>query len=67
MWELDHKKAESWRIDAFELEKTLQSPLDSKKIKPVNSKENQPWIFIGRTAAEAEAPKLWTPDVVPIH
>ena len=41
------------------LEKTLESPLDSKEIKPVNPQENQPWIFIGRTDAEAEAPILW--------
>ena len=45
------------------LEKTLESPLDSKEIKPVNPKGNQPWIFIGRTDAEAEAPVLWSPDV----
>ena len=44
------------------LEKTLESPLDSKKIKPVNPKGNQPWIFIGRTDAEAETPVLWPPD-----
>ena len=43
------------------LEKTLESPLDSKEIKPINPKRNQPWIFIGRT--DAEAPILWTPDV----
>ena len=45
------------------LEKTLESPLDCKKIKPVNPKGNQSWIFIGGTDAEAEAPLLWTPDV----
>ena len=45
------------------LEKTLESPLDSKEIKPVNPKGNQSWIFIGRTDAEAEAPILWPPDV----
>ena len=45
------------------LEKTPDSPLDSKEIKPVNPKGNQPWIFIGRTDAEAEAPILWPPDV----
>ena len=58
------KKAESRRIDAFELllEKTLESPLVCKEIKPVNPKENQPCIFIGRTYAEAEAPFLWPPD-----
>ena len=45
------------------LEKTLESPLDSKKIKPVNPKGNQPWLFIGRTDDEAEAPILWPPDM----
>ena len=44
------------------LEKTLENPLDSKEIKTVNPKGNQPWIFIGRTNAEAEAPILWLPD-----
>ena len=44
------------------LEKTLESPLHCKEIKPVNPKGNQPWIFIGRTDAEAEAPKLRPPD-----
>ena len=43
------------------LEKNLESPLDSKEIKPVNPKGNQPWIFIGRT--DAKAPILWPPDV----
>ena len=43
------------------LEKTLESPLDSKEIKPVNPKGNQSWIFIGRTDAEAQV--LWPPDV----
>ena len=45
------------------LEKTLESPLDCKEIKSVNPEGNQPWIFIGRTDAEAEAPILWPPDV----
>ena len=45
------------------LEKTLQSPLDSKEIKPVNPKGDQSWVFIGRTDAEAEAPVLLPPDV----
>ena len=45
------------------LEKTLESPLDYKEIKPVNSKGNQPWIVIGRTDAEAEVPILWPPDM----
>ena len=58
------RKAESWRIDAFELwcwKRLLESPLDCKKIKPVNSKGNQPWIFIETT--DAEAPILLPPDV----
>ena len=59
------KKAECQRIDAFELWcwKTLESPLDCKEIQPVNPKGNQPWIFIGRTEAEAETPILWPPDM----
>ena len=44
------------------LEKTLESPLDSKEIQPVYPKGNQSWIFIGRTEAEAETPILWPPD-----
>ena len=44
------------------LEKTPESPLDSMEIKSLNPKGNQPWIFIGRTDAEAEAPILWSPD-----
>ena len=44
------------------LEKTLQSPLDRKEMKPVNPKWNQSWIFIGKTGTEAEAPILWPPD-----
>ena len=58
------KRAEHWNTDAFRLvlEKTLESPLDIKEIKPVNPKGNQPWIFIGRTDIEAEAPILWPPD-----
>ena len=49
-------------IPIFVLEKTLQSPLDSREIKPVNLKGGQPWIFIGRTDAEVEAPVIWPPD-----
>ena len=58
------KKAERWRLDAFELwlEKTLESPLDCKEIKLVNSKGNQSWIFIVRIDAKAETPILWPPD-----
>ena len=44
------------------LEKTLESPLDCKEVKPVNPKANQSSIFFGRTDAEAEAPILWPPD-----
>ena len=44
------------------LEKTLESPLDSREIKPVNPKGNHPWIFIGSTNSKAEAPILWPPD-----
>ena len=60
------KKAERRRIDAFEpvvLEKTLESPLDSKEIQPVHSEGDQPWVFFGRNDAKAEAPVLWTPHV----
>ena len=45
------------------LEKTLESPLDCKEIQPVHPKGDQSWVFIGRTDAEAETPKLWPPDV----
>ena len=66
MWELDHK--EGWTLKyccfwAVVLEKTLESPLDGKEIKPVNPEGNQSWIFIRRTEAEAETPILWPPDV----
>ena len=44
------------------LEKALESPLDDKELKSVNPKGNQPWLFIGRTGAEAETPVLWPPD-----
>ena len=60
------KKAEHRKIDAFELwvlEKTFESPWDCKEIKPVDSNGNQPWLFIGRTFAEAEAPLLWPLNV----
>ena len=57
------KKAECWRIDAFEmvLEKSLESPLDCKEIQPVHPKD-QSWVFIGRTDVEAETPILWPHD-----
>ena len=66
MWELDHKEGwvlKNWCFQIVVLDKTLESPLDCKEIKPVNPKGNQPWIFIGRIDAEAEAPIHWPPDV----
>ena len=66
MWVLDHKEdwvPKNWCFLTVVLEKTLESPLDCKEIKPVNPRGNQSWIFIGRTDAEAETPKLWPPDV----
>ena len=65
MWELDHKEAwalENWCFQTVVL-KTLDSPLDSKEVKPIHPKGNQSWIFIGRTDAEVEAPVLWPLDV----
>ena len=65
MWELDHKEGwapKNWCLRTVVLEKTLASLLHQKETKPINPKENQPWIFIGRTDAEAEAPILWPPD-----
>ena len=53
----------NWCFWTVALEKTLESPLDCNKIKPINPKENQSWICIRRTDAEAEAPILWPPDV----
>ena len=66
MWELDHKKdtaMKNWCFWTVVLEKTLKSSLDFKEIKPVHPKEDQSWILIERTDAEAEAPTLWSPDV----
>ena len=65
MWELDHKEGwalKNWCFWIVVLGKILESPLDCKEIKLVNSKGNQPWIFIERTDAEAEIPILWPPD-----
>ena len=62
MWELDHNEGwllKNWGFWIVVLEKALESPLDSKEIKPFNPKGNQPWIFTGRTDAEAETPVLW--------
>ena len=66
MWELDHKIVRVLKNLCFQtvvLEKTLESPLDSKEIKLVNPNGYQSWIFTGRTNAKAEAPILWPPDV----
>ena len=65
IWELGYEESwalKNWCFQTVVLEKTLESPLDSKEIKPVNPKGNQPWIVIGRTDAEAEAPILWPLD-----
>ena len=65
MCELDHKEGwatKDWCFQAAVLEKTLESPLHCKEIKPVNPKGNQLWVFIGRTDVESEAPILWSPD-----
>ena len=63
MWELDRKEGwalKNWCFWTVVLERTLESPVDYREIKPVNHKWNQPWIFIGRT--DPEAPILWPPD-----
>ena len=64
VWELDCEESwvlKNWCFWTVVLEKTLESPLDCKEIKPVYPKGNQSWIFIGRTEAEAETPVLWPP------
>ena len=66
MWACHHKEGwmpKNWWFWTLVLEETLETPLDCKEIKPVNPKGNQPWIFIERTDAEAEAPILWPHDV----
>ena len=66
IWELDHKESwapKNWCFWTVVLEKTLESPLDCKEIKPVHPEGNESWIFTGRTDAEAEAPVLWPPNV----
>ena len=65
MWELYQKEGwalKNWCFQIVVLEMTPESPLDCKESKSVNSKQNQPWIFVERTDAEAEAPVLWPPD-----
>ena len=64
MWAVDHKEGwapKNWCFQIVVLDKTLESTLDSKEIKPVNPKGNQPWLFFGRT--DAEAPMFGPPDV----
>ena len=66
MWELDYKESwvpQNWCFWTVVLEKTLESPLDCKEIKPVHPKGDQLWVFIGRTDVEAETPILRSPDV----
>ena len=66
MWELDNKydwAPKNWCFQIVVLEKTLESHLDCKEVKPINPKRNQPWIFIEWTIAKAEAPILWPPEV----
>ena len=66
MWELDSQESwapKNWCFWTAVLEKTLESPLDCKKIQPVHPKGDQSWVFTGRTDVEAETPKLWPPDV----
>ena len=66
MWKLDDKEdwaLKNWCLRIVVLEKTFESPLDSKEIKPVYPKGNQPWIFIGRIDTEAEVSILWPPDM----
>ena len=65
LWQLDHKEGRVLKNGCFQtmmLEETHESLLNSKGMKPINPKGNQPWIFIGRTDAEVEAPILWLPD-----
>ena len=64
MWVLDCEESwvpKNWCFWTVVLEKTLESPLDCKRIQPVHPEGDQTWVFIGRTEAEAEAPKLWPP------
>ena len=66
MWELDYKKSwapKNWCFGTVVLEKTLESLLDCKEIKLVHPKENQSWIFNGRTDAEARSSNIWPLDV----
>ena len=65
MWELEYKKTwkpKNWCFWTVVLEKTLESPSDSKEIQPVHPKGNQSWMFIGQTDVEAETAIVWPPD-----
>ena len=65
MWELDQKEgreSKNWCFWTVVLEKALESPLESKEIKPLNPKGNQPWTLTESTDAEAEVPILWPPN-----
>ena len=65
MWELDNKESwvpKNWCFWTVMLEKTLESPLDCRKIQPVHPKGDQSWVFIVRTDTEGETPILWSPD-----
>ena len=66
MWGLDHKERwapNNWCFSTVVLEKTLESPLDCKEIKPVHHKGDESWLFIGSTHAETDTAILWPPDV----
>ena len=65
MWELDHNEGwvlKNWCFWTVVLKKTLEGPLDCKEIKPVHPTGSQPWIFSGRTEAEAKTPEFWLPE-----
>ena len=65
MWELEYKESsalKNWWFWTVALEKSLESPLDSKEIQPAHPKRDQSWVFIVRTDVETEAPILWPPD-----
>ena len=65
-WELNAKESgalKNWCLPTVVLEKSPESPLDKQEIKPANLKGNKPWIFIGRTDAEADTPVFWSSDV----
>ena len=70
MWELNHKELwalKNWCFQIVELEKTLESPLNSQKIKAMTPKGNQPWKFLWRNDAEAEVLIPWPPNTEPTH